>query len=218
VSHQGGTPGVAQRGEILHQDLLAAQEGDALALERFATAAREELSRAVEARLRGGWTRSWVEDVVQDAMVNVCAHYHDCRAATVADLLGWLRSIGRRQVANLFRAEARWRDATTTLGPTPLVGDEKPGLLSPWASLLRQRLALLGTDPHKLLWLRFEVNASWAEVARELQTTPSGAKRRYQRLVARLRRWRPCQWHPAVGKVRNAEATLERRDRFVHAR
>jgi len=191
MSHHRGAPVVAQRGETFHQDLVGAQSGDAAALERFARVARAELMRSLGTRLRGGWTESWIEDVVQEAMVDVCAHLQDCRASSSSEVLGWLLAIGRREAANLFRVEGPLRNSVS-LGASCQVADfEEPDPPSPFLRLLRRRLSHLGSDAHEVLWLRLGVNATWTEVAREIGTTPSAAKRRFQRIIARLRRWRP---------------------------
>lgn len=181
----------AQRGDTFHQDFLAALSGDLDALERFAAEARRKLLRSLRGPLRGGWAEHWLEDVVQDAMVDVCAHLSRCQARSDRELSGWVRAIGQRELANLFRAEA-FRRVTIPLSEdqgAPASAERSPS--GPLGRLIRRRLRHIGDDAQELLWLRLGAGATWVEVAMELGTTPSGAKRRYQRLVARLGRARP---------------------------
>lgn len=176
------------------QALACARAGDPDALDRLARGAREELLRSLSPRLKGGWTEAWLEDVVQAALLDICRHVGACRARTEEELLAWVHSIGRREVANLCRAEARWRegcnafveqqeDEASDLGPA-----DAPETLSAHQRVLRRRLARVSPSGHEILWMRLAEHATWGEIARALGITQAGAKRRYQRLMTRLRR------------------------------
>jgi DNA-directed RNA polymerase specialized sigma24 family protein len=62
-------------------------------------------------QLRGGWTESWIDDVVQDALLDIVRSVHGCRATSEREVRAWVAAIGRRRIRNLFREESHGRVA-----------------------------------------------------------------------------------------------------------
>lgn len=132
-----------------------------------------------------------MDDVVQTALLNLLRSYRTCQARSEAEVRAWIHAIGRREVASLFRDESRFSRvrATLTIGPSEWTAEHELDVEErPVIRRLRFAIRPLRTDQHLLLWMRLQERATWPEIGRELGITPAGAKRRYQRLVARLRR------------------------------
>lgn len=144
---------------------------------------RSLLNALVSPRLSGSWAEGWIEDVVQEALLDVLRGYRSCRASSETAARSWVRTIGRREIAQLCRHEAErsrhtvsltdhiYAPAASSLGPMPL---EDSTVLS----RLRKVLDQAGPDESRLLWARFQISASWAEVGQELGIAPTAAKRR----------------------------------------
>lgn len=193
LDHGGATvphgPGSrAPQGDQFFETLQRARNGDGEALDAFLAQARVYLGRLLGARLRGGWTSSWVEDVTQEALAHVHAGHFSCHATCSAEVVAWVRAIGRRAALDLLRVEYRWHQAVEVeIGQAPASVEAEHAGPTPLERLLRRRLSRLDPLQHELLWMRFAQDASWAEIASTLDATAAGAKRRYQRLAQRLR-------------------------------
>ena len=180
-----GAPTRISEGDIASL-LRDAQTGGPRELSEFLRAARCVLRSLVRCKLAGGWAESWIDDVVQNATLDLLRGFPSCRADTVAGVHAWLRTIARRETATLFRGEARRVRLTDPLEAAE--GAAQNGSLPPPAPLLlRQFLDALPAHQHRLLWLRLQLSASWREVGAEMGVPASAAKRRYQRLLHRAR-------------------------------
>jgi DNA-directed RNA polymerase specialized sigma24 family protein len=102
-------------GSDLFSQLQRARNGDERGLERFCGDARRQLMTLAGRRLAGGWTAAWIEDVVQDSLVDILRGYPRCRARTESELRAWIHAIGCRNVAALFRREGSRAAATVPL-------------------------------------------------------------------------------------------------------
>lgn len=171
------------------------------AYECFLTAVHSHLRRTIAPSLRGGWAEDWLDDVVDECVLDVLRALHSCRARNEGQLLAWLAAIKRRQLALLFRRESR-SDRVLYL-PTETI-DSRP--FADWpAAILRELnngIDELSEVQSRLLWMRFRLEATWREIAMELGVRPSAAKRRYQRLIASLRR--RCE-HIRTGDTRSGD-------------
>lgn len=185
------TPGRPYGGE-LYPPLEAARNGDSTGLADFCRRARELLLRVIVPRLRGGWPEAFTEDVVQEALVDIVRSHADCRATSEGETVAWVVAIGRRRVASLYRQEALRRKKRTPLTDIGDVPDTKAAVPSPGlASLLTEldhAVSGLSAEHHHLLWERLLARSTWAEVGSELDIPRTAAKRRWQRLMVRLKR------------------------------
>lgn len=184
----------------LYPALAAARVGDRNALDRLMKVARDLLLALISPRMRGGWTEGWIEDVVQEALLDIVRGYTGCRARTEAEARAWVATIARREVAMLYRREARRAQSyghlsaaenfpdTSIDRPTPRVAQS--------LNSVRDATERLTDAQHHLLWTRLPTAQPWTEVGRELGITPSAAKRRYQRILGRLQTH--CRPPPSV--------------------
>ena len=123
-------------------------------------------------------------------MMRVYRGLASCRASTDAELRAWLRQILRREIAGIARREA-WKARVTVAldlafgfeGPDPDAESSPPAL-----DRLQELLDDLKPDDHTLLWMKFSTDAKWREIAAALEIPATAARRRYQRLIERLRR------------------------------
>jgi DNA-directed RNA polymerase specialized sigma24 family protein len=172
--------------------LTRAQQGRAGALDELLASAQGLLRATIGRRLRGGWSESWIDDVVQEALLDVARSYHGCRAAEEREAIAWVDAIARREVASLFRREGAAR--LEPLGPD--IQQPHLDVIAPrWATMLQHlssELSGLSGDAQFLLWARLLGQVTWAEAGQALGIPGSAAKRRYQRLLARLRKHCPA--------------------------
>jgi RNA polymerase sigma factor (sigma-70 family) len=146
----------------------------------------------VSQRLRGGWTEAWVEDVVQESLLDVFRGLRECRAHSEGELRAWARTIAHRQVASLIRREAPRLEVVVPLATLPGIADTGHQEPSPRLRALLAVLAAAVDDlppaQSYLLWAHVQTDATWRETGAELGIAATAAKRRYQRLIASLRR------------------------------
>jgi RNA polymerase sigma factor (sigma-70 family) len=143
-------------------------------------------------RLRGGWTEAWIEDVVQESLLDVLRGLRECRADSEAELRVWATTIARRQVANLMRREAPRFKSAVPLSNLPEIADidlpDPSPRIEPLLAALAHAADDLNPSQAYLLWTRVHADVTWREVGAEIGIAASAAKRRYQRLIASLRR------------------------------
>jgi RNA polymerase sigma factor (sigma-70 family) len=172
--------------------LVRARQGEPVALPDLLCSLRGCLRAQISRRLRGGWTEAWIEDVVQESLLDAFRGLRECRAHSEGELRAWARTIARRQVASLIRHEAPRLESAVPLSTLPAVADTDPPDPSPRLRSLLAALADavedLSPSQSYLLWARLQTDATWSETGAELGIAASAAKRRYQRLIASLRR------------------------------
>jgi RNA polymerase sigma factor (sigma-70 family) len=137
-------------------------------------------------------------DVAQESMVRIATGITACRAATDHELVAWVLVTTRRTAVDMYRSPS------SGLAARSLAVDLDDGLdadtesevtdpdeASPRRTLLRlasRAYDALKSSTAELLWWRLIRDAEWSEVAERLETTPAGAKRRFQRAQAAMRR------------------------------
>lgn len=187
--------------EHLVELMRRAVAGDDAALENLLIRLHVPTLRFLRRRLGSDPREAEVaDDLTQETLVRVYRFLSTCSATNDAQIMAWVLAIARRQLIDWIRA--KYRDVAASLA---LMGDEKQQSeigepqygcrVQQDGSFEHQRLLMLLMDLHdrlpaatqKLLWLRVVQAASWTEVAKEMQTTASAAKRRYQRVQQRLR-------------------------------
>jgi len=176
------------QGGTLYPSLVAARAGDPDGLARLLEAARPILAATIAPRLAGGWCEAWTPDVIQEALLDIVRSHASCRASSEPEAVAWVAALGRRQVATLFRREARRRELP--LDAARRCTDDLPPpspRIARALDLLRTALRDLRDDQHRLLWARWILSLTWQEVGQELETTAGGAKRRWQGLCRHLR-------------------------------
>lgn len=170
----------------------AASDGCEQALERLLAEVHIYVSRWC-----GAWLSRIGEDAAretaQEALVRIAKGIGTCRADRDEALLAWCRAVARHAALDRLREHRReWevRAFAEEFGEAA-DGMEEPGWSPAVAALLdvmEEALSAEADSVHALLWHRVVQRDSWAEVAQALGLTAAGAKRRYQRAVARIRR------------------------------
>src|SRR5262249_46179959 len=127
------------------------------------------------------------DDFCQDVLLRAVEHQESFRGRTDAELLGWLKAIGRQRMATLLRQSRHKR-----LAPLP---PQVPDLRAPSAAqeasakeeLLRDTewlarvLAGLTTAERDLLLRRYQRNEKWSDIARDLGIAPNTLAQRHAR-------------------------------------
>lgn len=180
------------------------------------------LKRRLARRLTDGVdAEAFAQDIAQEAVFCICERLDQCKATTDVQLQAWAYTIARRiAIRALRRSLARMallsysRDFDRVLDASAVrewrlleaeEAGEDEGADTVGKIVLRLLVDArrrLPTGTVKVLTLHAVEEQSWAEVARELGTTSSAAKRRFQRATVHLRK-----------AVLNAVRLLPARDR-----
>jgi RNA polymerase sigma factor (sigma-70 family) len=133
------------------------------------------------------------DDFCQAVLVRAMEHLDRFRGETQAELLGWLRAVGRHLAAQLRRA------ANGRLGPAPLhdIADrarisateeaENTAEQATNAHWLAGELAALDLEDSELLQRHYWGRESFAAIALDLGLSPNTLTQRHGRLLQRLR-------------------------------
>lgn len=141
-----------------------------------------------------------VKDLAQDALVHIATGIGECRATTDAQFLAWCFTIARNVAFDYLRAMrdefAALRfvvDLENLAGQASFCEWEAAGVEQAPAertlfSILDAATDVLSETTAELLWHRLIEGATWQEIGERFGTSAAGAKRRYQRAQASLRR------------------------------
>jgi RNA polymerase sigma factor (sigma-70 family) len=168
--------------------------GDESALEEFLVRVYRIARAFVRRRLPRAADDVFVEDAAAETVSRVAHAFPRCRAKNEGEAVAWVLETARNAAIDLHRQELR--DALAiALGDAELASAAaapSTSGISPAERALLDVLAdthdALPSDLQLLLWTRLIEGATWIEASERVGTTPSGAKRRYQRAQARLRR------------------------------
>jgi len=183
-----------------------AQAGDADAVEAVLARLRPPLVRYLVGRFTFRWNTEAAEDVAQDTLMRIAARLDHYRGTTDGELYAWAFAIARNcALASLREAPA----GSLTLGQGVSLGalrHVRTMAIDLWSSpdsdqegtssaegtrmcqLVVQAYDALPEDAALLIWHRVIEGLAWAEIAAEHATTPTAAKRRFQRMQQAIRR------------------------------
>lgn len=170
----------------------AASDGCEQALELLLVEVHVHVSRCCRA-----WLSRIGDDAAcetaQEALVRIARGIATCRATRDEALLAWCRAVARNAALDRLREHRReWevRVLTEEFGEAECDQGHAPRSAAVIALLevVDEALSAEPDSVHALLWHRVVRHDSWAEVGAALGLTAAGAKRRYQRTAARLRR------------------------------
>lgn len=188
-------------GEDLFSLLMQVRRGNSAALSCLLERLRVNLHAQVSRRLRGGWTEAWIEDVVQESLLDILRGLRECRAHSDAELRAWSSTIVRRRVASLLREEKPRLMATASLTAVADIPEYSETYDPCELHAVVMEIAKNLTDAQsRILWMRLQIHATWPEIATELGISDSAAKRRFQRLIAAMRR-KCIRAHAAHGSL-----------------
>ena len=179
----------------------AAAAGDERALERLLAAIYAPVVGFLYRRFdREREAEELARDLAQETLVHVAMGIGRCRAQTTPEFLAWAFEIARNVGRDLLRARGEelrmLRFAAEveeiSLVADPGVGQSPDGAGDATARALSEIVSgvteVLPDATLRLLWIRLVEDGTWSEVADRLGTTAAGAKRRFQRAQATLRR------------------------------
>jgi RNA polymerase sigma factor (sigma-70 family) len=178
-------------------DLLArAKAGDRAALDELLIRLHTIIARWASRRMGDARAESYSQDVALEALMRVRRHYRSCRAESDREVRAWAIAIARNEALRLFESGYFRYAVSLAAGqierPAAFAAhaDSEASERGAWHHLRQLAGAAqdsLPRETQRLLFVRLIEGASWREVAEEFGTTDAGAKRRYQRAVARLR-------------------------------
>jgi DNA-directed RNA polymerase specialized sigma24 family protein len=194
-----GEPDDGAGDELLHR----ARAGDQRAVERLLGFVR---IRTVPVALRQVADQPEAEDlaqdIVQETLVRALAHLNDCRADTLGQFVSWAHAIATRVVLDERRrpfglvADVEVRvnleaEHHPSVEMPTLEDDADYHGITAVTLMLAAAAGAHGDaqgDVTDVVTVRILGGAPWSAIAADLGTTPGGAKRRFQRMIARLRR------------------------------
>lgn len=197
----------------LSRSLFRAREGDSEALESLLRLLRPVLIRYARAQLfLDPEAEETARDLTQEALVRIVLGLEHCRAEADTQIIAWALAIIRNLCVDHFRTahtpafrlsqlldeDACVRDdflPAWTEGTSPRPGRGRRVL----HRVLDEVVETLPAPALRLLRLRVEESMTWNQIARELGLTRSAAKRRFQRIQARVR-------DDALRRIRNLRA------------
>lgn len=137
-------------------------------------------------------------DAAQETMVRIANGLDGCRATNDRELVAWMLVVARRTLIDLYRSPSSGLAARSlsvelddALDAAEDRGEASESSRTPRATLLAlamQAYGALSDETAELLWWRLIKGAEWSEVAEQMSTSPTGAKRRYQRAQGALQR------------------------------
>lgn len=174
----------------------AAKDGCEHALERLLAHVHVHVVRSCRAWLAGVGDGA-AEEAAQEALVRIATGLHACRAGTDEAFFAWCHAVARNAATDRLREHLReWEVRALSDELAKVECDRDAGEQSVAVDALLAVLdEALGTETeavHALLWHRVVRDDSWEEAAHALGLTAAGAKRRFQRTVARVRRKVEC--------------------------
>lgn len=171
-----------------------AQAGCSRALDQLLREVEGPIYRFLLGRLRAAPdAEDLARDLCQETLIRALASIPRSTFASDGRLLAWGFTIARNVLLDHLRqargraevrGDAEWR-RDEPAGPPP--GEEPPPPRR-LEALAGEALAEVPEATAELLRLRLVAGRTWSEVAAELGTTESAAKRRFQRAQATLRR------------------------------
>ena len=135
-------------------------------------------------------------DAAQETMVRIVNGLEGCRATNDRELVAWMLVVARRTLIDLYRSPSSGlaaRSLAVELDDALDATEDRDGApessRTPRDTLLAlamQAYGALSAETAELLWWRLIRGAEWSEVAEQMETSPTGAKRRYQRAQVAL--------------------------------
>lgn len=158
---------------------------------------------ALQGFLRGRLTttpalQGWLPDIVQEAMIRIDGGIWRCEFAEDRALIAWCLTVARHTTTDFVRANIDRAAELILTSDLELLASRRRWWTSSWASpadfigtpgfraALNEVLDKLDDEEHILLWSRIVEGGSWGDVAGALRISAGAAKRRWQRLSARL--------------------------------
>lgn len=174
------------------------QNGDEKALDRLLAALRPGIVAYLRSRV-GSWpsASSVAEEIAQETLLRIAGSIDACRARSESEFRAWVRTIARRRAIDWHRRReeefGRRVSAPTEAFaskdwvPEPSFDRDAGVAESVLWRFLAEAYEGLSPETQEAVWRRLQLGETWAEVGKAIGTTEGGAKRRWQRALARMR-------------------------------
>ena len=167
----------------------AARDGDGAALNELLAALYHPLRRYALRQCRSAIDQDdLAKELAQEALIRIATQLAGCRANSDEQLLAWSLSIIRHLGLDHYRARARSREVRLSPMSEVLLPCRASGSQTRYSRpmrvltrLLREAWTALPPSTRQVLKLKARDSSTWREIGDELQTTPSAARRRFQR-------------------------------------
>lgn len=142
-------------------------------------------------RLDDPGLRDLADDIVQETGIRIARHIDQCTASSVRQLVAWVLTITHREALRMLDRD--WlRHGVVLEGADrdPVTQDsaaETTSASREIGTLLADAYRGLPELGQRLIYDRLMDGLSWGEIGDGLGTTAGAAKRRYQRMLVRLR-------------------------------
>lgn len=182
----------------------ASKRGDTRATDALLRRLYPIVSRFLGRRLSDtGHYDDVIEDLTQEAVIRIELGLHRCCFADDPHLVAWCLRVARNAAVDELRRNSKRHERTLYVSELerlgPVAAQDLPPterLTSNVRAVLNEILDSLDPTSTALLWARVVENGNWAEAAKEVGISESGAKRRWQRFQARFKRnWLEVQAH-----------------------
>jgi RNA polymerase sigma factor (sigma-70 family) len=137
-------------------------------------------------------------DAAQETMLRIANGLDGCRATNDRELVAWMLVVARRTLIDMYRSPSSGlaaRSLAVELDDALNASEDRDTSADPTCTPRGTLLALameaydaLSAQTAELLWWRLIKGAEWSEVAEQMATSPTGAKRRFQRAQGALQR------------------------------
>jgi len=168
----------------------AADAGDRMSEERLVGVLGEMARRYLQRRLGARVQVADLEDVAQEICLRLSRSIKSCRADSAPQLIAWVREIAANCIHDHYRTRRLVGGVLPEWLPDPRSQghDTAASPPSPLMKIVAEVEAALPADHQRLLYLRLMEGLTWREVGADLGINENAAKRRWQRLQARIKK------------------------------
>ena len=154
-------------GGALYPLLECVRRGEPGVINAFFRTLRERFLYLASRRMGGGWAEEWIEDVVQECLLDALRGLRGCTARSECEFKAWTSTILRRRVANFIRnEEPRVRSTAPQTAilqlPDTATGDPSPEVAA-LLPALSDALDDLSPSQSYLLWMPLLHLSTWRE-------------------------------------------------------
>lgn len=187
---------IGSRSTDQYQLFLGARKGDWASREELLGRLRPRILRLIRHRVSGAIAARLVaEDITQDVLVRINGSMERCDAQSEAQLMAWVFTIARHAVIDWRRQRVREHVGRCEWQSPEIVRNVARATREPVAKadrlvgeLLLEAQGVLSPDTQEVIRQRLLFGATWRAAGEAVGTTAGGARRRWQRAVARLER------------------------------
>lgn len=187
---------IGSRSTDLYRLFLGAQKGDSASRDELLGCLRPRILRLIRYRVSGAIEAQAVaEDITQDVLVRVNGAMKRCDAQSETQFMAWVFTIARNAIIDWRRQRMREHVGRCEWQSPEIVQNAARATREPVSKadrlvgeLLLEAQRVLSPDTQEVIRQRLLFGATWRAAGEAVGTTAGGARRRWQRAVARLER------------------------------